>query len=101
RREGMARYTIDKTPGRPIERWFACQRISELSELSPPAQPEDTLNSLNSLIRTGISVPSNGTQESTPSPCAHTHTEEDAGQIVCLDCGEQLDVTDACDEVDV
>src|SRR5262249_46378638 len=61
RREGMARYTVKKTAGRPIEWWFACTRIREKSELRPPTRPEDTLNSLNSHIRTGVSVPSNGT----------------------------------------
>jgi len=36
RREGMARCTIEKTSGRPVERWFICGRINELNEKSPP-----------------------------------------------------------------
>ena len=53
-REGMARYTVDKTSGRPVETWFACRtRDSELSELSP--QRAD-LNSLNSLSPADLST---------------------------------------------
>jgi hypothetical protein len=57
RREGMARCTVEKTSGRPIEWWFARLRISEESELSPPSPWEDPLTSLNSQIRIAVSSP--------------------------------------------
>jgi len=33
RREGMARCTIEKTSGRPVERWFICGRINPTTSL--------------------------------------------------------------------
>src|SRR5262249_26234203 len=87
-REGLAKYTVTKTAGRPVEWWFASTpstsasvRINELNELSPPAPtPASTLNSFNSLSSSAI--------HATTGTCSHTNIREQNGQQVCLDCGE-------------
>jgi len=58
RREEFARPEVEKTSGRPIERWFACTSVSHPSELSEKSEirslgggtatPSMPLNSLNS-----------------------------------------------------
>src|SRR5262249_25424061 len=79
-REGLARYTVEKTAGRPVERWFIRQRSDALNEKSPPCEEHADLNSFHSLLR---HTP-NGVTET----CAHERTGEQAGQSICLDCGE-------------
>jgi Protein of unknown function (DUF3987) len=82
-REGHARYTVEKTSGRPVEWWFAStpvsRRTNELNEKSPPVTP---LNSFNSSVRHAT----NGTAP----VCPHTQTGQENGQPVCLECGELL-----------
>jgi hypothetical protein len=91
--EGHARCTVEKTSGRPIERWFACAsvsvRINELNEKSPAVlatgKGEDFLNSFNSSLR-------HATNEIEPG-CSHTQMRPENGQIVCLDCGELFEAS--------
>jgi 5S rRNA maturation endonuclease (ribonuclease M5) len=93
-REGHARCIVEKTAGRPIERWFASTPVSartnELNEKSPPAT---TLNSFNSLLRHA--------ENETAGMCHHPQMGQKNGQQVCLDCGELLETaapTPAFDE---
>jgi hypothetical protein len=97
-REGFARLAVEKTPGRPSERWFACAlnahpcEKSERSELSPsppaPITRSEALVSHHSLF-------------SRPCPphnaplfvCPHGQIHRDVEQAVCVECGEVLDAS--------
>lgn len=80
-KEGMARYTVIKTAGRPVEKWFVCdRRTDELNELSPPA---DDLNSFNSSLRTA--------HAENAVPCEHQQRRQEMGLTICIDCGEVLE----------
>ena len=87
-REGMAQCTVEKTAGRPVERWVAVYSPPctpyELNEIRPPApSPRTPLNSFNS---------SSGDAGGHVVPvCPHTQLGQENGQSVCLDCGELLE----------
>ena len=99
-RHQLVTYTTEATAGRPIERWYARLSASSSTQKTHLTQkgnaptcgpqeqtPLNTFNAFNASMQG-----ENGTQGGATSPCAHARPGEQAGQTVCLACGELLEV---------